>query len=116
MYCGKCKVALYIHRITAQILRLTRGLLQNETRVCVCVSASVCVCFCVCGCVCVCICVCVGVCVCVCIGVCVCCACDNSKSDLSRNIKLKYIVGYKYISEKFDNGHGWIKVKVTVGH
>ena len=91
MYCGKRKVALYIHRLTAQILCLTRGLLQNATRVCVCVCACVCVCVCV-------------------------CVCDNSKSALSRNIKLEYIVGYENISDKFDNGHGWIKVKVTVGH
>ena len=33
----------------------------------------------------------------------------------SKNIKLEYIVVYKNISEKLDNGHCWIKVKVTVG-
>ena len=39
----------------------------------------------------------------------------NSKSNPSRNMKLKYIVVYENISNKFDNGHSRIKVKVTVG-
>ena len=40
---------------------------------------------------------------------------DNSKSDRSRNLKLEYIVEYEHISDKFNNGHCQIKVKVTVG-
>ena len=39
----------------------------------------------------------------------------NSKSNRSRNMKLEYIVVYENISNKFDNGHSRIKVKVTVG-
>ena len=51
-------------------------------------------------------------CVCMCVCVCVCvCLHDNSKSNQSRNMKLESVV----ISEKFDNGHFPIKVKVTVG-
>ena len=30
-------------------------------------------------------------------------------------MKLEYVVVYDYISDKFDNGHCQIKVKVTVG-
>ena len=52
--------------------------------------------------------------VCVCISVCVFCH-DNSKRNRSRNMKLKYIVVYENILDKFDNGHYQIKVKVMVG-
>ena len=74
--------------------------------VCVCVCVRVCVCVCVHPCVCVC--VCVHPCVCVCLH-------DNSKNNLCRNMKLENIVVYENISDKFDNGHCRIKVKVTVG-
>ena len=47
--------------------------------------------------------------------VCVCVLYDNSKSYLSRNKTLEYIVVYENISDKFDNGNCLIKVKVTVG-
>ena len=40
---------------------------------------------------------------------------DNSESNQSRNMKWGYTVLYKHISDKFDNGHFRIKVKVTVG-
>ena len=50
--------------------------------------------------------------VCVCFRVCV-CLCDNSKRNRSRNMKFKYIVVYENISDKFDIGHCWTKVKVT---
>ena len=40
---------------------------------------------------------------------------DNSKSNRSRNMKFEYIVVYESISDKIDNGHCQIKVKVTVG-
>ena len=70
----------------------------------------------------VCVCVFVHVCVCVCLFVCACvyvCLCvflhDNSKSNQSRNIKFEYFVVYENISNKFDNGHCRIKVKVMVG-
>ena len=47
-----------------------------------------------------------------CIRVCVCVFVhDNSKSNPSRNMKFEY----ENISDKFDNGHCQIKVKVTVG-
>ena len=38
---------------------------------------------------------------------------DNSKSNRFRNRKFEYIVVYENISEKFDIGHCWTKVKVT---
>ena len=38
---------------------------------------------------------------------------DNSKSNLSRNMKLKYLVVYENISDKFDVGHCRAKVNVT---
>ena len=37
------------------------------------------------------------------------------KRNRSRNMKLEYIVVYENISDKFDNGHCRIKVKVMVG-
>ena len=49
---------------------------------------------------------------CVCVCVCV-CVYDNSKINRSRKVKLEYIVEYENISNKFDNGHCRIKVKVT---
>ena len=74
-------------------------------------------------CVCVCVCVCVHACTCACVCVCVCavhpCVCAflhvNSKNYSWRNMKLKNIVVYKNISDKFDNEHCRIKVKVMVG-
>ena len=86
--------------------------------VCVCECVCRCVCGCGCGCVCVfvcvsCVCVCVLVCVLVCASVCV--LQDNSKNNWSWNMKLEHIVAYENISEKFDNGHCRIKVKVMVG-
>ena len=52
--------------------------------------------------------------VCVCVCVCVCLH-DISKSYPSRNMKFEYFVVYGNISDKFDNRHCRIKVKVTVG-
>ena len=51
-----------------------------------------------------------SVCVCVCVFVIL---HHNSKSNQSRNTKFKHIVAYENISDKFDNGHCRIKVKVT---
>ena len=31
-------------------------------------------------------------------------------------MKLQYIVAYENASDKFDNGHCWIKVTVTLGN
>ena len=59
-------------------------------------------------------CVCVHPCVCVCVCLCVFLH-DNSKSNPSRNMKFEYVVVYENISDKFDNGHCQIKVKVMVG-
>ena len=50
----------------------------------------------------------------VCVSVCVFLH-DNSKRNRSRNMKFKYIVVNKNNSDKFDNGHCQVKVKVTVG-
>ena len=69
-------------------------------------------CVCVFVCVCVFACVSVLVCVCVCVGGCVFLH-DNSKRNLSRNTKLKYIVVYENSSKEFEVRR--IKVKVTVG-
>ena len=52
-------------------------------------------------------------CVCACIRVCV--FARELKSNRPRNIKLEYSVVYENISDKFDNGHCLIKVKVMVG-
>ena len=52
---------------------------------------------------------------CVCVCVCVCVLHDNSKSNRFSNMKLEYFVVYENISNKFDNGHCRIKVKVTMG-
>ena len=38
---------------------------------------------------------------------------DNLKSNRLRNMKLKYIVVYENISDRFDIGHCQTKVKVT---
>ena len=47
---------------------------------------------------------------------CVCvCLLDNSKRNLSRNMKFKYIVVYENNSDKFDIEHYRIKIKVTAG-
>ena len=40
---------------------------------------------------------------------------DNSKRNLSRNMKFEYMVVYKNSSDEFDIEHHRIKVKVTVG-
>ena len=55
----------------------------------------------------------IRVCVCVCASVYV--LHDNSKNNQSRNMKVEYIVVYENISDKLDNGHCRIKVKVKVG-
>ena len=39
---------------------------------------------------------------------------NYSRSNRSRNMELEYVVVYENISDKFDNGHCRIKVKVTV--
>ena len=55
-------------------------------------------------------------CVCIRVSACLCVFLhDNSKSNPSRNMKFEYVVVYENISDKFDNGHCHIKVKVTVG-
>ena len=62
-----------------------------------------------------CVCVCAHVRACVCVLVCV---ITQKIIDVgTRNMKLKYIAVYVYenISDKFDNGHCQIKVKVMVG-
>ena len=53
-------------------------------------------------------------CACVCVFVCVFLQ-DNSKSNECSRMKLEYSVVYENISDKFDNGHCRIKVKVTGG-
>ena len=40
---------------------------------------------------------------------------DTQKSNRSSNMKFEYAVVYENISDKSDNGHCRIKVKVTVG-
>ena len=58
----------------------------------------------------------VSVCVCLCVCVCVCVFLhDNSKRNLSRNMKLEYIVVYENSSDEFDIELRRTKVKVTVG-
>ena len=94
--------------------------MQKETieysseSLCVCVRVCVCLCVCVFVCVSVCVCEWASVCVCVCVFVCV--LHDNSKSNGSSNVKFEHFVVYENTSDKFDNGHCWIKVKVTVQH
>ena len=53
-------------------------------------------------------------CVRVCVCVCVCVSFRNSKSNLSRKMKFEYLLVYKNILDKFNNGHCRFKVKVTV--
>ena len=40
---------------------------------------------------------------------------DNSKSNRSRNMKFKCVIVNENISDKFNIGYCWIKVKVMVG-
>ena len=62
--------------------------------------------------------VCLGVCLSVCVSVCACVSVcihvhDNSKNNVSIDLKLEHIVVYENSSEDFDIGHYWIKVKAT---